>query len=51
VTILDECVDAGQQHREKRGSDRAPQREREEADAAAQTTAHALGHDAGLNDR
>ena len=51
VTILNEGVDAREKHRKQCGRDRAPQSEREKADAAAQTAAHALGHDAGLNDR
>src|ERR1700694_3175117 len=51
VTVFDERVNAREQPGALRGRDRAPQREREEADAAAQTAAHASGHDAGLNDR
>jgi len=51
MTILDERVYARQQHGEERRRDRAPQCEREEAYAAAQAAAHALGRDAGLNDR
>ena len=51
MPVFNEGVDAREQDREQRRHDGAPERERENADAAAQTTAHRSGGDAGLNDR
>lgn len=51
MSLLDEGIHAREQDREERRRDRAPQCEREQANAAAEATAHELCRDAGLNDR
>src|SRR5205814_6196735 len=50
VSLLYESVDTRKQQSEERRCEHAPQCEREKADATAETAAHGLCRDAGLND-